>query len=292
MNKWDRFKPSRWGILIVACLFAYAESAAQTTPATLTPTATPTWNPTFVACGGDCDGDAAVTVDELVRAVNIALGALPLEDCPSADINGSGTVTVGELITAVSNALNGCGFVPPTSPPTSTRTSVGSATVTGAATATATATVTLTHTHTRLPSGTPTQTGTRTTTPTRTPTSTPTPLGTESVCGGYVTSVPLLCSVQVVPNPVRLGGAFQISYCLSDLEGNVNQFCLGIQTTPSPPLLSCQPFVSPKVLINTCTATGLIPFTNPVGTYVVHVQFRDGTGYRSEVVTSPFQVVP
>ncbi len=33
-------------------------------------------------CVGDCDGSAAVTVAELAKGVSIALGTLPLEQCP------------------------------------------------------------------------------------------------------------------------------------------------------------------------------------------------------------------
>jgi hypothetical protein len=60
------------------------------------------------ACSGDCNGDGTVTVDEIVRGVNIALGSLPVGDCPSFDTDGSGTVTVDELIRALNNALGGC----------------------------------------------------------------------------------------------------------------------------------------------------------------------------------------
>lgn len=59
-------------------------------------------------CPGDCDGDGVVTVSELIRAVNIALGALPLSDCPSLDTDHDGRVTIGELIAAVNNALSNC----------------------------------------------------------------------------------------------------------------------------------------------------------------------------------------
>jgi hypothetical protein len=59
-------------------------------------------------CIGDCSGDGRVTVDEIVRGVNIALGTLLVGDCPSLDTDGSGTVTVDELIRALTNALGGC----------------------------------------------------------------------------------------------------------------------------------------------------------------------------------------
>jgi hypothetical protein len=59
-------------------------------------------------CVGDCNGDGEVTVEEIVRIVNIALGAESIDACPAADADGSGTITVDEIVTAVGNALNGC----------------------------------------------------------------------------------------------------------------------------------------------------------------------------------------
>jgi hypothetical protein len=49
-----------------------------------------------------------VTVDELIRGVNIALGNTAVDDCPAMDNSGNGTVTVDELILAVNAALDGC----------------------------------------------------------------------------------------------------------------------------------------------------------------------------------------
>ncbi|MBX3025798.1 Ig-like domain-containing protein [bacterium] len=59
-------------------------------------------------CVGDCNGDGMVSIDELIRGVNIALGSQPVAACPSFDANGSGTVDIAELITAVNAALAGC----------------------------------------------------------------------------------------------------------------------------------------------------------------------------------------
>jgi hypothetical protein len=93
----------------------------------LTPTATPTQTPTLTAtitpggptltptptvgdrpCGGDCNEDGFVTVDEVVLAVNIALGLTPLDDCQNADADGDGMVNVDDLVEAVRNLLQGC----------------------------------------------------------------------------------------------------------------------------------------------------------------------------------------
>lgn len=60
-------------------------------------------------CPGDCDGNGQVTVDEIITAVNIALGAAAVEDCGAADTDGDGQVTVDEIVAAVDAALNGCG---------------------------------------------------------------------------------------------------------------------------------------------------------------------------------------
>lgn len=61
--------------------------------------------PGRAALPGDCDGNGRVAVDELVIAVNILLGNLPLARCPAADGNGDGRVAVDELVLAVRAAL-------------------------------------------------------------------------------------------------------------------------------------------------------------------------------------------
>src|ERR1043166_1336141 len=57
-------------------------------------------------CAGDCDGDGAVTVNELVRGVSIALGHLDASQCDALDADGDGGVRIGELIVAVNRALD------------------------------------------------------------------------------------------------------------------------------------------------------------------------------------------
>ena len=61
-----------------------------------------------ITCAGDCDVSGDVTIDELIKSVNIGLGAAPLDQCPSLDTSGTGEVTVDELVRAVNNALTGC----------------------------------------------------------------------------------------------------------------------------------------------------------------------------------------
>ena len=59
-------------------------------------------------CIGDCNGDTAVTVDELLTMVNIALDNAPLSTCRVGNANGDGHITVDEILKAVGNALNRC----------------------------------------------------------------------------------------------------------------------------------------------------------------------------------------
>jgi len=78
--------------------------------ASATNTASPTETPTTPAavCVGDCAGDGQVTVADMVRGVNIALGLLPVSNCPAFDPNHTGMVTISDLVTGVNNLLDGC----------------------------------------------------------------------------------------------------------------------------------------------------------------------------------------
>jgi len=86
----------RFGLVLLALAVLWA---VQRAPASAQAT---------VPCAGDCDNLGAVTVDELVKGVNIALDILPLYRCPVLDQDLNGVVTVDELVTAVDNALDGC----------------------------------------------------------------------------------------------------------------------------------------------------------------------------------------
>lgn len=81
--------------------------APPTETFTMTPTvsATPTEPP---VCPGDCNANAHVTVDELLTAVNIALGNTTVSDCSSADVSHDFKITIDEILVAVNNALDGC----------------------------------------------------------------------------------------------------------------------------------------------------------------------------------------
>ena len=57
---------------------------------------------------GDCNHDLAITIDELVLGVDIALGKKPLATCPAFDTDQSGAVLVDELLLAVRALLRAC----------------------------------------------------------------------------------------------------------------------------------------------------------------------------------------
>lgn len=78
-----------WAVMMVAAALLRASSAAH-------------------ACGGDCSGDARVTVDEVLVGVNLALGDGSLAACRIFDQSNDGEVTVDELLGAVNSALDGC----------------------------------------------------------------------------------------------------------------------------------------------------------------------------------------
>ena len=101
--------------------------------------------PGMALCVGDCNGNGEVTVDEIIKAVNIALGTTPVDTCSASDANGDGMVTINEIIADVNSALSGC---PATPTPTGTP----------AASASPAATSTPTSTPTSIPASTPTAT--------------------------------------------------------------------------------------------------------------------------------------
>lgn len=73
-----------------------------------TATATPTATTSAIACAGDCSGDGDVRVDELVRAVAIALERQAVSECEAGDRDHDGRIVVNELVLAVSSLLRGC----------------------------------------------------------------------------------------------------------------------------------------------------------------------------------------
>jgi hypothetical protein len=71
-------------------------------------TATSFSSVTAHTCIGDCNQDGAVTVDDLLAAVNIALGKGEAASCPGIDLNGDGQISVDEIVSAVNSALSDC----------------------------------------------------------------------------------------------------------------------------------------------------------------------------------------
>ena len=61
-----------------------------------------------LVCPGDCNWNGVVSIDEIIVAVNIALGLRNRHDCPPADVDNNGDVTIDEIISAVHRALQGC----------------------------------------------------------------------------------------------------------------------------------------------------------------------------------------
>jgi subtilisin len=59
-------------------------------------------------CTGDCDGNAAVTIDDLLKLVLIANEEVRADACLAGDADGSGTIDIGDILRAVDTALNGC----------------------------------------------------------------------------------------------------------------------------------------------------------------------------------------
>jgi hypothetical protein len=100
--------PTRTSTPTVTSTPTSTSTPTATHSATATLTQTPTLSPTLPPCVGDCNGNHVVTVDELVRGVNIALGNLPLTQCLAFDPTSDGSVAIGELIQGVNNALRGC----------------------------------------------------------------------------------------------------------------------------------------------------------------------------------------
>lgn len=78
---------------------------ATASPTATEPEASPTPNE---SCGGDCNGDGRVLINELIVVVRLGLRQSPLDACASADTSGDGVVQIGEIIAAVRRSLEGC----------------------------------------------------------------------------------------------------------------------------------------------------------------------------------------
>lgn len=83
-------------------------TASPTPTPSSTATPLPSHTPAQAVCPGDCNLDDEVTVDEILRLVNVALGLQHVDVCPAGDSNGDSEVTIDEILQAVNSALNGC----------------------------------------------------------------------------------------------------------------------------------------------------------------------------------------
>ena len=84
-------------LVVVCTVLASCAGGAHATVMTPTP-----------PCPGDCDRNDRVTIGEVIRAVRILLGDLPLSDCPPIDISSDLLVSIDEVVAAVDAALTGC----------------------------------------------------------------------------------------------------------------------------------------------------------------------------------------
>lgn len=146
--------------------------------------------PARATCVGDCNGDGAVAINELVTLVDVGLDGGDVARCAAGDVNGDAAITIDELVAAVGSALNGCPATP-TPPATATATPFAtdtpstipspSATATAppatntAAAATPTASPTVQATATETDTAPPTATRTAADSPTPPATATPSP---------------------------------------------------------------------------------------------------------------------
>jgi cysteine-rich repeat protein len=64
------------------------------------------------SCAGDCDSDGRVTVAEVIRVLNFALGRLaPRSDCPGGGWHTVEEVHITDVVAAADRALNGCNLL-------------------------------------------------------------------------------------------------------------------------------------------------------------------------------------
>lgn len=235
-------------------------------------------------CVGDCDGDGTVSIGELVRAVNIALGSAALDTCPAIDLNGNGSADINELVAAVNNALNSCpsGGETPTTPPDETPTTPGGATATPTPT-----------------SNTPTSTVPTDMSPTPTPTTsdvTPIPGAAGAAVAGSTTAmvnaVGLLSNIiAAIITGVDLGSAAQVHGALSDGVGGAASACpLGGDVTQSGPFP-----VNVMITLTDCkvpTPDGAVTFNGTIGlmffnfTLSIDMVFEDMGGNQTQTATA------
>lgn len=57
---------------------------------------------------GDCDGDRSVTVDEVVKLINIVLGLAGLDECSGGIEEGQLEIAIDDIVRAVNHLLSSC----------------------------------------------------------------------------------------------------------------------------------------------------------------------------------------
>lgn len=206
--------------------------------------------PTFGAsCPGDCDNDAVVRSDELVRCVEIALDAMDHSRCETADSSGDQRVTVDEVVAAVDAAISGC--PQPTTtviPPTATR----------------------------APSPTRTPTAVRTATPTATPPTNQPPALFDKIYTtypGFPIALPLAtdaegdgfsCGAESLPNGAVVEGPSTLTW--TPTEEQLGPFSVGLSCTDDgePPAAANGPLVIQVNPVDDCSQPQCDPATGCV----------------------------
>jgi len=93
---------------MVKVLAAAASPTPTQTESPTPPLSTQTPSPTPRPCVADCNRNGVVTPDELLVAVQIALGGVSFDHCPTLDVDRNTVVSIEEVLTAVKSAEMGC----------------------------------------------------------------------------------------------------------------------------------------------------------------------------------------
>lgn len=139
----------------------------------------------------------------------------------------------------------------------------------------------------------PTRTATAASASTRTPTrraATPTP-NRASVCGGNLSSSPRVCNLTAYDAGSRGGVHYAtFSYCVADLEGDIDRLCVGVSAGGSTPQVDCSSFAPGRSTINDCFETDPVAIA-PNGfftTWIIGFNVGDAQGHLSNTVTTAF----
>ncbi|HVN84425.1 MAG TPA: hypothetical protein VMW17_06215 [Candidatus Binatia bacterium] len=121
---------------------------------------------------------------------------------------------------------------------------------------------------------------------------TPSPTPVVNVCGGPITSLPQLCALSVMPNPVAQGGSITVHYGVSDLEGDIDQFCVSFAVAGSPPDFTCYELQPTGATINEFVDRGPIalPSVLGAGDYTLTLEVSDQVGHISADVATTFAI--